>query len=139
MRHLLARVSGVTVLAVAMASGCSAHGSRAEFTQPPVSAFRDGSCRTMAPDVLAIGRDARRLGTTNAPPQETRDALKAAQTRIRALQPGLDPSLSKPVENLVESVGIVRLLSDTKGFTPALATDLSTAVKALVDTCTSGH
>lgn len=126
------------VLGGALVGGCASRKSGADFQQPPVSAFRQGACQSMAPDILSIGRDARRLGTSATPPQDVRDALKASQDRIRAVQPSLDPDLAAPVEDLVIAVGVVRLRSDTKGFTTAAASDLSAAYQRLVDACTTG-
>lgn len=90
----------------------------------------------MAPDILSIGRDARRLGTASSPPKAVRAALKAAQDHIRAVQPSVEPALATPVQDLVGAVGAVRLRSDTNSFETSMTSDLTVAYQRLVDTCT---
>lgn len=90
----------------------------------------------MAPDILSIGRDARRLGTADAAPPPVRATLTASQDRLRSAQPTLEADVTPLVSDVVVAIGAVRLSSDTGGFTPAIATDLSAAYQRLVDGCT---
>lgn len=103
---------------------------------PSVDDFRAGDCRTIAPDVLTIGRDAGLLGTAPGPPRDVRASLRTAQDRIRALQPSLEPDLTAPVDVLVVAVGVVRLRSDSNGYAPSLGTELATATETVLRVCT---
>lgn len=122
------------VLPVLVLAGCSGGSS---FSQPAASAFHEGTCRTVAPQVLSIGRDARRLGTSATPPEEVRDRLKQAQEALIAVQPTADAAVVAPLAKLVVSVGLVRLRSDGNTYTPDLGTALSTAYDTLVRACTT--
>ena len=121
---------GLTALA-----GCS-HGS--SFSQPKATAFHEGTCRTVASQVLEIGRDARKLGTSASPPADVRDRLKQAQEALIAVQDTADPAVVAPLGKLVVSIGLVRLRSDGNTYTPDLGTALSQAYDAVLAACTSG-
>lgn len=77
MRRPLSALAWVALIGIA--GGCTLGGSEPTFEQPPESAFRAGACRGMAPDILAIGRDARGLGAGDAAPPPVAANLKAAQ------------------------------------------------------------
>lgn len=121
----------------ALATGCAGGGSGDGFEQPPVSDFRAGACTTLAPDILSVGRDARRLGTANVAPPSVQAALKQAQDRLRAAESTLEADVAPMVSDVVVAIGAVRLSSDTGGLTLSIGKDLSTAYQRLVDGCIS--
>jgi hypothetical protein len=121
-------------LSLVVLAGCSGGSS---FSQPEASTFHDGTCRTIAPQVLSIGRDARKLGTSATPPVDVRDRLKQAQEALIAVQPTADAAVVAPLAKLVVSIGLVRLRADGNTYSPDLGTALSTAYDALVKSCTT--
>lgn len=138
MRHALpVGTVAAAVLLMPITAGCRTTSPEPKPQQPSVSAFLQGPCRGMAPDVLTIGRQAGNLGTSTSPPQQSRDALKAAQEHLRAQAATLDPTLKPRVQGLIEAVGIVRLQSDANSFTPALAKDLAAAYAQVLEVCIS--
>lgn len=127
------RSSLAPLLALVVLSACSGSG----FDQPKASAFRAGSCRSVAPSVLALGKDLHGLGT-KAPSSKQKSALKDHQRALRDQQPGVEPSLAPTVAKLVTAVGIVRLRADTDSWDSALADTAMQAYQGVVRTCTDG-
>jgi hypothetical protein len=125
----------LAALCLTALAGCS-HGS--SFSQPKVSAFHVGTCRTVATQVLEVGRDARNLGTSASPPADVRDRLKQAQEALIAVQDTADPAVVAPLGKLVVSIGLLRLRSDGNEYTPDLGTALSQAYDAVLAACTGG-
>ncbi len=134
MRRPLPALAWVALIGIA--GGCTLGGSEPTFEQPPESAFRAGACRGMAPDILAIGRDARNLGAGDAAPPPVAANLRAAQDRLRAVQPTLEPDVAPLVDDVVVAIGDVRLASVVNGLTASMATDLSAKYERLVGGCT---
>ena len=129
--------SAPALLALALLAGCGSSGSTSSFAQPPVKSFRGGPCRTTAPAVLRIGRDARKLGKASSPPRDVRDRLKQDQDLLRAAQPDFDAASKPAIDALVIEVGAVRLRSDTNTYAASLGTALSKAYVAAVAACTA--
>ncbi len=130
------RRTGCSVLLAASAlASCSQ--SAPSFEQPKASTFQAGTCRTVADQILSVGRDARQLGTSSTPPAEVRARLKAAQEALAAVRPNAEPALAKPLDTLVVSIGLVRIRSDGNTYTADLGTSLSKAYEAVVATCTA--
>ncbi len=124
-------------------TACSGGGTSAKpgptLKQPPVAAFTAGPCRVMAPDLLAIERDAAELGGPAAPSESVLGRLKDAQGRIRALQPSFaaDTVLTPVVEDLVVAVGVVRLTAVSNVYKPSYAADVKRLAAAAITSCTS--
>lgn len=125
----------VLLLLPALLAGCSSS-SQPALSQPKEGAFHAGTCRVIAPAVLGVGRDARRLGTDGSPPADVRKRLKQDQDVLVGVQPGLDPALAGPVGTLVVSIGLVRLRSDANSYDATLGTALSKAYDGVVAACT---
>ena len=115
-------------------AGCS---SGSTFAQPEASTFRAGTCQTVASQVLSVGKDARKLGTSTTPPADVLARLKSSQEALIAVQPSADAAVVEPLGKLVVAIGFVRLRSDGNTYEPDLGTALSTAYDALVTTCTT--
>ena len=124
-------------------TACSGGGTSAKpgptLKQPPVAAFTAGPCRAMAPDLLAIERDATQVGSAAAPSESALGRLKDAQGRIRALQPSFaaDKVLTPVVEDLVVAVGVVRLTAVSNVYKPSYAADAKRLAAAAITSCTS--
>lgn len=128
-----------TVIALALAApllsltACS--GSSDGFSQPDVSAFRAGDCRTAAPNVLTIGREARKLGTAAQPPAAVLAALTDAQAPFLT-SPFSDAQAGAALRRLTTAVGFVRLRSVGKEYDPSLAASVTTAYDDVLRACT---
>lgn len=121
-------------LALTACSGSSA-GAPA-FTQPPESAFAEGTCRTVAPDVLEIGRQARELGDGGTVPPPVLVALEKAQTALRPVAEGAEPAYQPALSRLVVATGLVRLQGSLDSFKSETGKDLRTAYFDAVAVCT---
>ncbi|MCA1710154.1 MAG: hypothetical protein LC789_00350 [Actinobacteria bacterium] len=129
----------LVLAACALAAGCTSGSSGSSGPkQPPVSAFTDGTCRVIAPDVLSIGRDARAVevgvGTKVAPATLMR--LEEAQSRLRPLVEGAEPAYQPALDKLVVAVGLVRLQARVGGVKAPTRDNLLQSYQALVDVCT---
>ncbi len=121
-------------LAVTACSGSS--GGGASFTQPPVSAFAAGTCRTVAPDVLAIGKQAQQLGDGGAVDKPVVDALEKAQTSLRPAVEAAEPSYQPALMQLVVATGLVRLQVSLGSYQVDTGKDLQKAYATAVGVCT---
>ena len=121
------------VLLIAGLSGCGSSSSAP--VQPPVSAFTDGTCRVAAPDVLAIGKAGRTLGSGPTVPAGTTAALKDAQDGLRTLAAGAEPTYKPALEALVVSTGFVRIRADGNSYEPGLGRQLMTDYDAVLKAC----
>lgn len=126
MQHIRLLAPALLLGAVA----CSGPG----FSQPTLSAFTPGSCQTLAPSVLALGRDLHSLGT-RSPSDSRSDALKSDQAQLRSRQAGLSTELAPTVQQLVTAVGIVRLRADTDSYDPSLARRALGAYREVLSAC----
>lgn len=135
----MSRTAAVALLCSLALGGCSGGDSpKAEkFDQPAESEFMEGPCRTVAGSILSIGRDARMLGENTSPPADVRMRLERAQDAVFAVQEGLAPALRKPFSDVVISVGLVRLRSDSGSYEPSAGAALSKAYEDLVAACTA--
>ena len=108
------------MLAVAAVSGCSSSSSPGSSApkQPPVSAFPAGTCRVAAPDILAIGREARALGKGGDVSSGALARLTAAQERLIQLAGGAEPVYQPSLNALTVSVGLVRLAAKVGSYRP---------------------
>ena len=122
----------LTLSLVLAAAACSS----ASFDQPSASSFHAGSCRELAPSVLALGKDLHGLGP-KTPSTGQRTALKTHQGDLRTRQAGLDPASAHTVQDLVTEGGIVRLRTDTNSYVLLLAKDALTAYQGVVKACTT--
>jgi hypothetical protein len=120
----------VPVLLLALAA-CSGGG----FDQPKASAFASGSCRDLAPSVLALGKDLHGLGS-KPPSSGQREALTKDQGTVRARQASLPSTLAPDVQELVTAVGVLRLRADTNSYEPGLTKTAMSAYTAVVTACT---
>ncbi len=122
-------------LAVTACSGSSS--GPAPFQQPPVSAFAEGTCRTVAPDVLAIGKQAQALGEGGAVDKAVVTALEQAQTSLRPLVEGAEPAYQPALMRLVVATGLVRLQASLDSYKPETGQDLQTSYDGAVAACTA--
>lgn len=114
------------------AAACSGSG----FDQPSAARFHTGPCRALAPAVLALGKDLHGLGR-KAPTATQRAALALHQKDLRTHQAGLDDELAPAVQDLVTTVGVVRLRADTNSYAPSLAGTAMSAYTGVVKACTT--
>lgn len=130
MKHLLRTVPVVLLLTAACSGGSS------DFAQPAPEAFTAGACRDLAPPVLDLGRDLHQLADASEVPESLKQSLKDAQAKVRAGQPKADTALAPAVQELVTTVGYLRLAADTRSYQPQLAQQAGTAYDAVVAACT---
>lgn len=103
---------------------------------PAESAFAEGTCRLLAPDVLAVGQQLPLLGPGGEVPQEVEDALRETQVRLTAAAETSEPQYAPALAGLVQSIGIVRIRAVGKSYEPGQGQDLRTSYDALLDVCT---
>jgi len=104
--------------------------------QPAESAFAEGTCRSIAPDVLSIGKDARRLGKGGEVDKDILASLEQAQTRLRAVVEGAEATYKPALEKVVVAVGLVRFQAEAGRYQPMTGANLVTSYDAVIDVCT---
>ena len=98
-RPVIAAVAATAALLSACAGGSSS------FDQPKAEAFHEGPCRAVAASILKTGRLAHDLGSSTSPSAQVRTQLKAAQDQLIAVRPALPAELTKPLGDLIVSIG----------------------------------
>lgn len=126
----------LVVLALTAAAGCAAHDDGPK--QPAASTFTDGTCRVAAPDVLAIGRDAGKLGKGPEISSAMESSMATAQRRLQTLADSAEPTYEPALRKLVVAVGIVRLRAHTGSYATSLGKDVVSAYDGVLAVCTKG-
>ena len=104
---------------------------------PEEASFAEGTCRTAAADVRAIGRALPMLGEDGSVDAEVRVDLRAAHDRLRALADGAEADLQPALTELNEKIGIVRIRADGNSYEPALGELLTRSYENVVERCTA--
>lgn len=128
------RLAAVVAFA-ALLAGCTSSGDGPEI--PAESAFLEGTCRTAAPDVIAIGRTIPRLGDGGAVDQAVKDELRTAQDGLFALTSTAEQAYKPAFDELVVSTGIVRIRADTNSYEPDLGGLLRRSYERVLSVCTA--
>lgn len=123
----------LSAFVLAAVTGCSSSGTEV----PDESAFAEGTCRTAAPDVRAVGQALPDLGEGGGVDREVKDALREAQDRLRALADGAEPALQPVLAELNEKIGIVRIRADGNTYEPTLGDLLTTSYERVLEACTT--
>jgi len=105
---------------------------------PDESAFAEGTCRTAAPDVRAVGEALPELAEEGKVTDEVRVDLREAQDRLAALADGAEPDLQAPLRDLVEKLGIVRIRADGNTYEPQFGELLAASYEQVLDACGAG-
>jgi hypothetical protein len=123
----------LSALALAGLVGCSSGGPDV----PDESAFAEGTCRTAAADVRAVGQSLPDLGDGGTVDGDVRDGLREAHDRLRALADGAEPALQPVLAELNEKIGIVRIRADGNTYEPQFGERLTEAYERVLETCTT--
>ncbi len=129
------RVAATVLVGSLVLAGCS--GSSDAAKAPAASSFAEGTCRTVAPDVLELGRDASRLGDGGEVPAEVLSSLEKAQTNIRPLVEAAEPTYKPALDKLVIAVGLVRLQARVGTYRVETGDNLTKAYELAVQACTT--
>ena len=127
------------LLGLLLLVGCSSS-SNAASTGPRVPAeseFQAGTCASLAPDVIAVGKAIGRLGTGKVVGRDVKVSLRDAQDRIFAVTEAAEPTLKPALDDLVVKIGIVRIRADGNEYDASLGASLTKAYDQVVNVCTS--
>lgn len=117
-------------------TGCSGSSEGSAASLPAEDAFRDGDCRTAAPEILAIGRTLPRLDAKRTLPQEVKDVLQDSQAVLFAIAERAEATVKPKLSDTVEKIGIVRIRADSNTYEAAQGEGLRRSYEALVQACT---
>jgi hypothetical protein len=123
----------LSALALAALVGCSSGGPEV----PDESAFTEGTCRTAAADVRAVGQSLPELGEGGAVDGEVRAGLREAHDRLRALADGAEPALQPVLAELNEKIGIVRIRADGNTYETQFGEQLTASYERVLEACTT--
>lgn len=127
----------LSALALAGLVGCSSNGPDV----PDESAFAEGTCRTAAADVRAVGQSLPELGDGGAVDGDVRAGLREAHDRLRALTDGMsptdEPALQPVLAELNEKIGIVRIRADGNTYEARFGEQLTASYERVLEACTT--
>lgn len=123
----------LSALALAGLVGCSSSGPDV----PDESAFAEGTCRTAAADVRAVGQSLPELGDGGAVDGDVRAGLREAHDRLRALTDGAEPALQPVLAELNEKIGIVRIRADGNTYETQFGEQLTASYERVLEACTT--
>jgi hypothetical protein len=132
MRKAFALLGTLCVAAVLAGCGSGSDGPK----QPAAGAFAAGTCRVAAPDVLALGRGASKLGKGPEIPSAMETSMAAAQRRLQSVTDGAEPAYQPALRKLVVAVGLVRLRAHTGTYVTSLGKDVTSAYDGVLAVCT---
>ena len=101
---------------------------------PEAEEFAAGACREAAPAVLALDRHARAILEDGADAADLRRALREQQDRLRPLSEGED-QVSTALQDLVGSVGFLRVAVDTDALDASEVSEVNDAVDRVIAVC----
>ena len=117
-------------------SACGGSSAGSGPSQPPASAFSEGTCRTIAPDVLQIARDSYRLGKGPEVAKPVLERLTASQARLRTIADGVEPAYAPALSKLVIAVGLVRLQARVGSYHVETGAHLQQSSAEVIGVCT---
>ena len=133
--HALSRASAA-LLCAAFLSACSGSSGDSGPKQPATSAFAEGTCRTAAPDILEIGRNAYRLGKGPEIAKPVVESLTSAQDRLSTISDAAEPAYRPALTQLVVAVGLIRLQAHVGSYHQQQGDHLVSSYNAVVTACT---
>jgi hypothetical protein len=125
----------LVALSAVLLGACSSSSSDGPEV-PPESAFTEGTCRTAAPDVRAVGEAVSRLGEGGEVDAEVKESLRESQGRLRAVADGAQEELEPLLEDLIQKIGIVRIRADGNTYEPQFGESLTRSYEQVVSVCT---
>jgi hypothetical protein len=102
---------------------------------PAAAAFRPGACRAIAEPVRALAGLDRSLASATAVPAADRDRIATEQRRLLAARSAAEADLGPPLDDLITSIGYVRLRSDTHSYDAAVWTEADHHRRAVQRLC----
>jgi hypothetical protein len=130
LRHLIC-----IALSAVLLSACSSSSPDGPEV-PPESAFAEGTCRTAAPEVRAVGEAIPRLGEEGEVDAEVKESLRESQGRLRAVADGAESELKPVLDDLIQKIGIVRIRADGNTYEPQFGESLTRSYEQVVASCT---
>lgn len=130
------RVAALLSLPLLLSACSSSSEKPAGPPLPAETAFAEGACRLVAPDVVAVGRALPRLGEGGTVDQPVKDELREAQDRIFAVAETAEPQYAPALQELVVKLGAVRIRADGNTYEPELGDRLQEAYDDVVAVCT---
>lgn len=135
------RTAPAALVGLLLLVGCTSSPSDDEPTAaasplPAESSFTEGTCRLVAPDVIAVGGALPRLGDGGDVDQDVKDELRAAQDRLRAVAEAAEPEYRAALDELSVAIGVVRIRADGNTYETAQGDALAEAYDEVVGVCT---
>lgn len=139
MRHLtVKRLAALAIVAAAL-TGCTAANADEDDLPPEnlpaASAFKAGTCQQTAQDVLGLANLARKIVVAESVSAADRGELRDRQARIAQFRGNADEQLQKPLQDLVTSVGYVRIRFNGQTYDPKIVRQMDQTRRAYQALC----
>jgi hypothetical protein len=102
---------------------------------PAASAFKGGTCQATANDVLGMAALARKIVKSETVDAKDRAELRDRQWRIAQARSGADEQLAKPLQDLVTSIGWVRIRFNGQTYDPKVVQNMDQTRRAYQALC----
>jgi hypothetical protein len=140
-RNLTIKRVAALALVAGLLSACTAANADEEGLPaedlPAASAFRAGACQTTAQDVLGLAGLARKIIDAEDVSAGDRAQLRDRQTRIAQARASADQQVAKPLQDLVTSIGWVRVRFNGQTYDPKVVREMDRARRAYQQACVS--
>jgi len=141
-RHLtkrgLAALAGLALVA-GLASACTAANADESDLPledlPAASAFKAGACQSTAQDVLGLAKLARKIVSAESVSAADRTELRTRQAKIAEARANADEQLAKPLQDLVTSIGWVRIRFNGQTYDPKIVGQMDQTRRAYQQLC----
>ena len=102
---------------------------------PSEADFARGACAPVAADLIGVGAALPRLGEGGVVDQAVKDELKAVQDSVFFYAEAAPPEVKPALDDLVGSLGSVRIRADGNSYETSLGDALQTSYDAAVTAC----
>jgi hypothetical protein len=132
------RVAALALIAGVLGACTAANADESDLPAedlPAASAFAAGTCQSTAPDVLGMAALARKIVTAESVSAGDRAELRDRQARIAQFRTSAPQQLQKPLQDLVTSIGYVRIRFNGQTYDPKIVRQMDQTRRAFQKLC----
>jgi hypothetical protein len=132
------RVAALALVAGLLGACTAANAGESDLAAenlPSADAFKAGTCRSAAGDVLGLATLARSIHGAGTVSAGSRRELRAHQYRLARLRNGAEPEMQKAITDLVTSIGYVRIRFNGQSYDPKIVKQMDDTRRGFQKLC----
>ncbi len=132
------RLTALALIAGSLAACTAANADESDLAPeelPAASAFAAGTCASTAQDVLGLATLARKIASAESVDAKGRGELRDRQARIAQFRANAPEQLQKPLQDLVTSIGYVRIRFNGQTYDPKIVRQMDDTRRAYQKLC----